>query len=85
MIKDIITGKTYESKPCMYCRAEGAEHEIFVIHTVNNKFPDEVSKDEVYCRCNRCRNIPLESNWASAVKIHTNVEEAVDWWNKWNR
>ena len=38
---DIITGKTYESKPCRYCRAEGVEHEIFVIHTVNNKFPDE--------------------------------------------
>ena len=85
MVKDLITGKTYESKPCYHCRAECAEHEIFVIHTVNSEFPDDTSKDEVYCRCQRCRNVPLESNWASGVKIHTNVEEAVDWWNKWNR
>ena len=84
MIKDLITGKIYESKPCRYCRAEGAEHEIFVVHTINNDFPDDVTKDEVYCRCNRCRNIPLESNWESNVKIFNDVPAAVDWWNKWN-
>lgn len=85
MIKDLITGKTYESKPCYLCRAEGAEHEIFVVHTVNREFPDDVSKDEVYCRCNRCRNIPLESNWESSVKTFNNVDDAVNWWNEWNK
>ena len=85
MIKDLITGKTYESKPCYLCRAESAEHEIFVIHTVNREFPGDVSKDEVYCRCNRCRNIPLESNWESPVKTFNNVDDAVNWWNEWNK
>ena len=79
MIKDIVTNTTYESEPCRYCGGT----EIYVCHLPNPQFPDDISKDEVFCRCERCRHIPTEK-WDSPLKFFNNVKEAIDFWNKKN-
>ena len=80
MIIDCITNKKYESEPCSHCRSE----EIYVLHAINPMFPDDIDKDDVFCRCEKCRHIPRENGWDSPTKHFNNVQEAVDFWNKDN-
>jgi hypothetical protein len=80
MIIDLITGKTYKSEKCWHCGCE----EIYVCHAVNPMFPNDIDKDDVFCRCNNCRYIPKENRWDSPTKHFNNVQEAVDFWNEKN-
>lgn len=81
MIIDIITNKTYKGKKCRSCGCE----EIYVIHTANPnpEFSNDIDKDEVFCRCNKCRYIPAE-RWDLPINVFYNVEEAIEFWNKIN-
>lgn len=79
MIIDCITNKKYESEPCWICGCE----EIYVLHAINPMFPDDIDKDDVFCRCDKCRYIPCE-RWDLPHKHFNNVQEAVDFWNKKN-
>jgi hypothetical protein len=80
MINDVITGKEYKAKKCRFCGSE----EIYVIHTVNPLFPDDIDKDDVFCRCEKCNYIPKIKGWDSPSKHFNNVQEAVDYWNEKN-
>lgn len=80
MIYDSITGKQYEANKCRMCGSE----EIYVLHAINPEFPDDIDKDDVCCRCEKCRYIPKENEWDSPTKQFNNVQEAVDWWNEKN-
>jgi hypothetical protein len=77
MVIDKITGKTYNAAKCRLCGCE----EIYVIHTINPEFLDDVDKDDVFCRCDKCRYVPSE-RWYLPDKHFNNVKEAVDFWNK---
>ena len=79
MVIDKITGQTYSASKCRLCGCE----EIYVIHTINDEFPDDVDKDDVFCRCDKCRYVPSE-RWYLPDKHFNNVKEAVDFWNKKN-
>lgn len=80
MIYDSITGKQYEAKKCRMCGNE----EIYVLHTVNPLFPDDIDKDDVFCRCEKCKYIPKGSKWDGLTNCFNNVQEAVDFWNEKN-
>ena len=65
IIKDLITGKEYLGNRCV-CGSEN----IYVLHTKNQKYPDDVSKDTYMCRCEDCRrNFHPEYGYYPTVKI----------------
>lgn len=74
MIRDLITHKRYDGEDCPSCHSK----HIYVVHTINSKFPDDVSRDKVYCRCRKCRKFILKNGYLE----FDSVEEAIDAWNK---
>lgn len=75
MIKDHITGITYSGRNCPLCGSE----DISVMHTVNPKFPDDMLKDLIDIRCEKCKYTIYK---AEGFERFTTVEEAISAWNK---
>lgn len=78
MIKDLITNNEYQGEKCQICGSE----EVYVIHTPNPKDENNIDIDIVFCRCEKCRYIPLGNNLWN--KKFMNVYDAVNYWNKKN-
>lgn len=82
MIKDLITKKEYEGKKCIFCGSDN----IYILHTINKDFPNDIEKDYTYCRCESCRNSVLkdESQTQEKDRYFNSYQDAINMWNETN-
>ena len=65
--------KEYEGKFCPTCGSDI----VYVIHIINEKDPENVEADLVYCKCEKCGRFQLNRNYS----YFSSVESAIKRWN----
>ncbi len=80
MISDVIVGREYDGKRCKRCDSE----DIYVIHIVNWRSPNDVKSDFVYCRCDKCKRYVTKAYTNENSDFFENVSDAINAWNNEN-
>ena len=83
MIKDLILNKEYEGRSCRFCKSDN----VYIIHCVNKKYPDDPNKDHVYCRCSDCKTTVIkdDSKVENKDRYFENNQDAIEAWNEGNK
>lgn len=80
MIKDVITNKVYEGKSCSCCGSD----EVYIIHSINEDYPNDAEKDGLYCRCENCRKSVTKQNKLATTPMENYFIAVLDAINAWN-